>query len=79
MIIQMLTWNMKGFQASLKQFEGKELIRKMNIKILYLIKTRIQKLNSSDVVDKICYGWNFIHNNNDARLGRIWALWKGSF
>ena len=74
--MQILVWNVRGFNNPLKQREVVGRVRRLNVSIVCLLETRVKRLKMQKIVDKQFQGWKLYHNYSEALNGRIWLLWK---
>jgi exonuclease III len=73
--INVLIWNISGVNKSLKQKEVKKMVARLKVSIIFLVETRVQKLNIIKIRDNMLPGWEILHNCNDHWLGKIWICW----
>ena len=74
--MNLLLWNVRGFNNPLKQKGVMGRIKEHNIQVVCLLETRVKEIKSQSIIDKHFQGWSLIHNYLTAYNGRIWFLWK---
>lgn len=68
-------WNVRGLNASVRQYDVKQLIHRSRVKIACLIETRVKEQKKEEVLRKIS-NLNSIDNYDYDDDGRIWILWN---
>ena len=74
--MNIITWNVRGLNDTIKRKEVRNLIRKQNITVLDILETRMRDFQR-DKVSKDCFGndWSFFHNS-DGQKSSIWVGWN---
>lgn len=71
-------WNVRGLNASLRQYDVKQFIVRNKVGIMCLLETHVKSNKKDEVLQKIC-GWESVDNYQFAPNGRIWVLWDKQF
>lgn len=66
------TWNIRGFNESLKHTEVKNGVKKMNIKVMVLCETRVKAHKFDAITRKFGRHWKWIANYEHCSRGRLW-------
>ena len=66
---------MRGLNRSFKQGEVRAMVMHNHVALLGINETRVKRSGSDRIVKDILRGWQFIHNYERHRNGRIWVLW----
>ena len=74
--MNLLVWNVRGFNDPLKQKGIVDRIKSLNAQIVCLLETRVKENKSQSIIDRHFQGWSWTHNYSTAYNGRIWLLWK---
>ena len=74
--MNLLVWNVKGFNDPLKQKGVMGRIKELNIQVVCLLETRVKENKCQSIKDRHFQGWSLLHNYMTAYNGRIWILWK---
>lgn len=74
--MSILTWNVRGFNASYKQSSIVTRLLSLHLDVICLLETKIKQQNFNKVVGRRFQQWDFLHNYASDQNGRIWVFWK---
>ena len=70
-----IVWNVRKLNP-FKQRSMVDRIRKLKVKLVCLLKTRVKENNCQSIINKHFKGWSWLHNYSSAYNGRIWVIWS---
>ena len=76
--MNMLIWNVRGFNHPIKQKEVVGRIRRLNVNFACLLETRVKQNKMQKIFNRQFPGWKLFHNYAEAINGRIWMIWNGN-
>lgn len=77
-MVNILTWNIRGFNNSFKQKEVNKLISTLKVDIFCLLETRVSIVNYHSIIQTTFPNWKFENNYSVSNLGKIWIFWNNS-
>lgn len=69
-------WNVRGFNQTRKHNVVRNWIKATKISFGCLVKTRVQEVFSTSIIQFTFPGWSYTTNYEHHRLRRIWLCWS---
>ena len=76
MMISLFAWNTRGFNKKRKHQSFSSWVRSVTPSFGCLIETRVQESNCHNIITATLPGWQYIHNYDHHRLGKICVVWS---
>lgn len=73
-MLNILTWNVRGFNRPFKHRDDKRLLFSHKVNILCLLETRVQPSKADVIRNHMFTDWTFYDNYQYSNLGRIWLF-----
>lgn len=70
------TWNVRGLNASIKQRDVLDFVRKNKLGLIGLLETKLKKGSIDDLLRRYFGCWQSVDNCDQYPRGRIWILWR---
>ena len=71
------SWNIRGFNKSLKQNGVLNHVKKNRIDVMGILETKIRKHRMLDILRNKFRGWEMVDNFHHSPNGRILIIWRG--
>jgi len=72
---RIVCWNVRGMNSPQKQEDIRLFLHKQSTGMVGFIETKVQEKNISQVAEKVCSNWNWVHNADCMNKGRVLVCW----
>lgn len=77
-MINLATWNIRGFNSPIKHKKEYQFVRTYKICFVGILETKFKEENNKKINKSIFGDWNFDHNEDVCFGDRIWLGWTMS-
>lgn len=75
-MIKIASWNIRGLNNPSKQEDVKIFLKTSNVGLVAFLETKVSLPNLAEVVHRKCLGWDWTHNAETNKRGRLLICWK---
>lgn len=76
--MHLAVWNVRRFNDPIRQVDGRKVLYKNKVSLMFFLETRVKIGTSSRVMKAVKSDWLWMHNYSKSSNGRIWITWNPS-